>query len=175
MRWAWTQLVLALASVGLVKRFQVMFVSFADNLFSTMWNWWMALLIYWSLYTSVPFPMQTTHQKSPDYRSNKWLMIQGRIQKKDVTKQGLFFLRCTNGSYLILQGDVLPNESLKPLSKLQYVFWNFGPFVKEKEVNQNESDLTTISYQPFWKPWDDSPCLLPGLSLISDSCGQIPR
>jgi len=94
-----------------------------------------------------------------------------QVSEKDVAKQGLFFLRCTNGGYLISQGDVLPNESLKLLSDLQYIFQGFG----SADGFSVQPDLHDLLYRPFWKPRDASPCLLPGISLISDSCGRIPR
>jgi hypothetical protein len=94
-----------------------------------------------------------------------------QASEKDVGKQGLFFLGCTNGGYLISQGDVLPNESYQLLAELQDVFRDFG----SADGFSVEPDLDTLLYRPFWKPRDASPCLLPGLCLISDSCGRIPR
>lgn len=94
-----------------------------------------------------------------------------QITEKDVAMQGLFFLRCTTGGRLISQGDTIPSESLEFLSELQYVFRDFG-YAKGFSVRPNIPDLL---YRPFWMPRDASPCLLPGISLISDACGRIPR
>ncbi len=91
--------------------------------------------------------------------------------EKEVAEQGLFFLKCTSGGLLVSQGDVLPNESLNLLADLKYVFREFcsaGGFSLRPE-------LRDLLYRPFWKPRDSSPCLLPGVSLISDACGRIPR
>jgi len=93
------------------------------------------------------------------------------VSEIDVGKQGLFFLRCVNGGYLISQGDVLPNESLKLLGDCEEIFRDFS----SADGFAVEPDLRSILYRPFWKPRDASPCLLPGISLISDSCGRIPR
>ncbi|KAL7538681.1 hypothetical protein ACHAWF_006181 [Thalassiosira exigua] len=94
-----------------------------------------------------------------------------QVSDKDIARQGLFFLKCTSGLTLISQGDVLPNESLKLLGDLQQIFKGFC----NADGFLVEPDLRNFLYRPFWKPRDASPCLLPGLSLISDSCGRIPR
>ena len=94
-----------------------------------------------------------------------------QVSEINVAKQGQLFLSCTNGGYLIAQGDILPNESNKLLEDLQYVFRDYG----SADGFSVQPDLSSILYRPFWKPRSSSPCLLPGLSLISDSCGRIPR
>jgi insulysin len=94
-----------------------------------------------------------------------------QITEKDVASQGLFFLRCTNGGRLISQGDVVPSEAFELLAELQFVFREFG----YAEGFSVEPELSELLYRPFWKPRDASPCLLPGISLISDACGRIPR
>ena len=90
---------------------------------------------------------------------------------RDVAKQGEFFLKCTSGGYLISQGDILPNESSKLLADLQGVFSDYG----NADGFAVRPEIRALLYRPFWKPRSSSPCLLPGLSLISDCCGRIPR
>lgn len=94
-----------------------------------------------------------------------------QASEKEVANQGLFFLKCVNGGYMISQGDVLPKEAQTLLSEIEYVFRDFS----SADGFAVEPDLKSILYRPFWKPRDASPCLLPGISLISDSCGRIPR
>jgi insulysin len=94
-----------------------------------------------------------------------------QVTEKDVATQGLFFLRCTSGGRLIAQGDVVPSEAFELLSELQFVFKEFG----NSDGFSVHPELTELLYKPFWKPRDASPCLLPGISLISDACGRIPR
>ncbi|KAL3817042.1 hypothetical protein ACHAXA_002954 [Cyclostephanos tholiformis] len=94
-----------------------------------------------------------------------------QVTEKEVAEQGLLFLKCTSGGILVSQGDVLPNESLNLLADLKYVFREFcsaGGFSIQPQ-------LRDLLYRPIWKPRDSSPCLLPGISLISDACGRIPR
>jgi len=94
-----------------------------------------------------------------------------KVPDNEVANQGLFFLRCTNGAYVISQGDVLPSESRQLSSDLEYVFRDFG----NAAGFAAEPNLEDILYKVIWKPREASPCLLPGLSLISDSCGRVPR
>lgn len=90
----------------------------------------------------------------------------GQASERDIGNQGLFFLSCTNGGYLISQGGVLPNESYQLLSNLQAVL------LRSADSLLIEPDLDTLLYQLLWKSQDTSPCLLPSLSLISNSCGR---
>ncbi|KAL9191516.1 hypothetical protein ACHAXT_001222 [Thalassiosira profunda] len=95
------------------------------------------------------------------------------VSDREVAQQGYFFLRCVTGGCLISQGDIVPSESLKLSSDLQKIvqdqsFGSAGGF-------ECDPDLRDLLYRPFWKPRDASPCLLPGLNLISDACGRVPR
>lgn len=60
---------------------------------------------------------------------------------------------------------MLPDESMKLLSELQFIF-------RDSKAADNfaaNPDLRDLMYRPFWKPRDSgSPCLLPGVALISD-------
>ena len=95
-----------------------------------------------------------------------------QVTEKEVGEHGLFFLKCTTGGMLISQGDVLPNESTKLAAEIRDVFSGFG----EADGFAVHPDLRDLLYKPVWKPRDASlPCLLPGITLISDGCGRIPR
>jgi len=90
---------------------------------------------------------------------------------KDIARKAKQFLESTGGGYLISQGDILPTESSKLLADLQDIFRDYctsNEFTIQPEVR-------ALLYRPFWKPRSSSPCLLPGINLISDSCGRIPR
>ena len=95
-----------------------------------------------------------------------------RVSERDVAIQGSSLLQSVNGGYLISQGDVLPKESLKLLSELQLIFRDFA---SSTHGFVSEPDLPDLMYRPFWKPRSSSPCLLPGVALISDMCGRVPR
>ena len=95
-----------------------------------------------------------------------------QVTEKEVGEHGLFFLKCTTGGILISQGDVLPNESMKLVAEIQDLFSGFG----EADGFAVQPDLRDLLYKPVWKPRDASLlCLLPGITLISDGCGRIPR
>jgi insulysin len=95
-----------------------------------------------------------------------------KVSEREVANEASFFLKCTSGAYLIAQGDILPRESLKLLSELQFIFRDYTKASNSFVVNPDLRDLT---YKPVWKPKDSSPCLLPGVALISDACGRVPR
>lgn len=69
------------------------------------------------------------------------------------------------------QGDLTPSESLQLSSDLRQVFRGYG----DAKGFECEPALRDILYKPFWKPRESSPCLLPGLSLLADTCGRVPR
>jgi insulysin len=94
------------------------------------------------------------------------------VSEREVANEASFFLKCTIGGFLISQGDVIPRESLKLLSELQFIFRDYTKASKMFVVNP---DLRDLMYKPVWKPKDSSPCLLPGVALISDACGRVPR
>ena len=92
--------------------------------------------------------------------------------ERDVANEASFFLKCTSGGYLITQGDILPRESLKLLSELQFIFRDY---TKASNSFVTSPGLRDLLYRPIWKPSMSSPCLLPGVPLISDACGRVAR
>ena len=105
-------------------------------------------------------------------RKQKTDSFSSRVSERDVANQGMSLLRATSGGFLISQGDVLPKEALKMLSEIELIFRDFTRSSDNFVINPDIGDLM---YLPFWKPRDASPCLLPGVALISDACGRIPR
>jgi insulysin len=124
---------------------------------------------------SVPFRASAIANRSPqmtraekDYVAN---FVIG-VSERDVANEASFFLKCTSGGYLITQGDILPRESLKLLSELQFIFRDY---TKASNSFAASPDLRDLLYRPIWKPNVSSPCLLPGVPLISDACGRVRR
>ena len=61
---------------------------------------------------------------------------------------------------------------MKLVAEIQDLFSGFG----EADGFAVQPDLRDLLYKPVWKPRDASLlCLLPGITLISDGCGRIPR
>jgi hypothetical protein len=95
-----------------------------------------------------------------------------QISEQDVANQGSFFLTCTTGGILITQGDVLPKEGNKLIDDVAYIFRDYGNAASHFQTNPEIRDLL---YVPYWRPRDSSPCLLPGVQLVSEACGRVPR
>jgi hypothetical protein len=95
-----------------------------------------------------------------------------QVNEQEVGNQGGYFLKCTTGGILITQGDVTPTESRNLVQDVKYIFREYGNAASHFGANPEIRDLL---YAPYWKPRDSSPCLLPGVSLVSESCGRVPR
>ena len=95
-----------------------------------------------------------------------------KVSERDVANEASSFLKSTSGGYLIAQGDVLPRESQQIASELQIIFQNY---LKASNNFLARPELRELLYKPIWKPTDSSPCLLPGVPLIADACGRVPR
>jgi hypothetical protein len=95
-----------------------------------------------------------------------------QADEQEVGNQGEYFLKCTTGGILISQGDVTPTESKKLVQDVKYIFREYGNAASHFNTNPEIRDLL---YTPYWRPRDSSPCLLPGVSLVSESCGRVPR
>mmetsp|Transcript_23282 Transcript_23282/g.45042 ORF Transcript_23282/g.45042 Transcript_23282/m.45042 type:complete len:1027 (+) Transcript_23282:268-3348(+) len=94
-----------------------------------------------------------------------------RAPEREVGMEGLALMNSIAGGYLISQGDVLPNESRLLVTSLQQIFGGFKVSIDPFP----EPPLREVMYKPYWKPRDASSCLLPGVTLISDACGRVPR
>ena len=95
-----------------------------------------------------------------------------QIPDQEVANQGSYFLKCTTGAVMITQGDILPKEGNKLLDEVRTIFRDYGKGALYYDANPNLRDLL---YTPYWRPRDASPCLLPGVHLISEACGRVPR
>lgn len=124
---------------------------------------------------SVPTRASALANRSPQMtRSEKDFVASfvTRVSEKDVANEASYFLKCTSGGYLITQGDILPRESQKLMSELQIIF---GDYTKASNNFVVNPELRDLLYRPIWKPNVSSPCLLPGVPLVSDACGRVPR
>ena len=89
------------------------------------------------------------------------------------TEGGIFLYSCT-GAICLAQGDMLPNEAISVISDVKAIFDEVmarDPLMQKAAV----PDLKEILYKPIWKPRGASQCTIPGVPLISDACGRIPR
>jgi insulysin len=94
-----------------------------------------------------------------------------QFSEQDIANQGSFFLKCTSGGVVITQGDILPKEGNTMLEDVRYIFRDYTA----SNHFETNPDIRDLLYRPYWRPRDSSPCLLPGVALISESCGRVPR
>lgn len=88
-----------------------------------------------------------------------------QMSEQHVASQGSFFLKCTCAGILITQGDILPKEGNKLMKEIRHIFRAYAKAENHFETNPVLRDLL---YRPHWRPRDSSPCLLPGVALVSD-------
>ena len=89
------------------------------------------------------------------------------------TEGGIFLYSCT-GALCLAQGDLLPNEAISIISDVKAIFDEVmarDPLMQKAAV----PGLKEILYKPLWKPRGATQCTIPGVPLISDACGRIPR
>lgn len=95
---------------------------------------------------------------------------------QEVSREGKEFLKSCSGALCLVQGDVLPKEAILLVGELKDLFDSVTRSNEDDTVNQPAvPELSDILYKPFWKPRSASLCSIPGVPLISDSCGRIPR
>ena len=87
--------------------------------------------------------------------------------------EGVAFLASCQGAVCLAQGDLLPKEATDLTRDIKLVFGpaiDTGPNASEPAV----PSLQSILYKPMWKP-RSTICLIPGVPLICNACGRIPR
>lgn len=90
-----------------------------------------------------------------------------------VASEGAMFLETCRGGICFAQGDVLPKEAIGLVKDVQRIF--AGSIAVSERVAPAVPELSEILYKPFWKPRSSSICQIPGVPLISNSCGRIQR
>jgi hypothetical protein len=94
---------------------------------------------------------------------------------QEVAREGKSFLASCSGALCLVQGDILPTEALSLVSDLKVLFDAVKAPTDEEAQQPAVPRLSDILYKPFWRPRSASLCSIPGVPLISDSCGRVPR
>jgi insulysin len=94
---------------------------------------------------------------------------------QEVAREGKSFLASCRGALCLVQGDILPKEAISLVSDLKSFFDALQAPADEETKQPAVPNLSNILYKPFWRPRSASICYIPGVPLISDSCGRIPR
>mmetsp|Transcript_28235 Transcript_28235/g.41714 ORF Transcript_28235/g.41714 Transcript_28235/m.41714 type:complete len:135 (-) Transcript_28235:832-1236(-) len=93
---------------------------------------------------------------------------------QEVSREGKAFLASSAGALCLVQGDLLNAEAESLILDLQEVFDSVRSKNEEEATQPAIPKFTDILYTPFWKP-RSSLCSIPGVPLISDACGRVPR
>lgn len=92
----------------------------------------------------------------------------------DAAVEGISFFKSCNGAFFLTQGDLLPAESILLREELKEIF---RPIMIGMNGNTPSATprILDLLYKPIWKPRSASPCAIPGMHLVSDACGRVPR
>lgn len=91
----------------------------------------------------------------------------------DAAFEGIAFLRSCHGATCFAEGDLTPSTCEALMKDLQDIFAvATGGGSGSTTATPTVEDLV---YTSNWKPRSASSCSIPGVSLISDACGRIPR
>jgi insulysin len=96
-----------------------------------------------------------------------------RATSYDAATEGIAFLRSCSGAVCFAEGDLLQSEVVALLSDLNDIFSeSIGSGSRSSAAIPTINDLV---YKPVWKPRFASSCAVPGVALVSDACGRLPR
>lgn len=92
----------------------------------------------------------------------------------EAAAEGNALFRSCSGAVCFAEGDwSTTREILNLQNDLEEIF---APYLsKGRNTAPAIPSLDDLIYKPIWKPRFGSPCALPGVSLVSDACGRVPR
>jgi insulysin len=94
---------------------------------------------------------------------------------QDAAREAKAFLASCTGAIFFVQGDVLPNEALNMAKNIKEFFDRAKGRQEEESTQSATPEISEILYRPQWRPRSAAICSIPGVPLISDACGRIPR
>lgn len=94
----------------------------------------------------------------------------------DAATEGRAFLSSCTGAVCFTEGDLLLSESIQLLVDLRDILKSsLGGANLPLQASAATPPLDELLYKPVWKPRYASACAIPGVYLMSDACGRIPR
>ena len=92
----------------------------------------------------------------------------------EAAAEGYSLLKSCSSAVCLAQGDLLPREAIGLLNDLQDIF---APAISSDDSKSPAvpASISEVLYKPYWKPRGASPCMIPGVPLISNACGRIQR
>jgi insulysin len=97
-----------------------------------------------------------------------------RSTAHEAAAEGLTFLASCSCAICFAQGDILYDEAASLMKELSEIF---QPYVSGKVQGPTAAVPTIgdLTYAPTWKPRSASICAIPGIPLVCDACGRLPR
>ena len=96
----------------------------------------------------------------------------------EAATEGIVFFNSCSGGVAFAQGDLLPQEVDALMDDLREIFGSACDLNNARKSAAAASAIPSIEdlvFKPQWKPRYASPCTLPGMILMSDACGRVPR
>ncbi|GKZ00602.1 hypothetical protein MPSEU_001012400 [Mayamaea pseudoterrestris] len=107
-------------------------------------------------------------------RRRRYISNLRRTTAYEAAVEGMAFLRSCTGAVCFSEGDLLPYDTFELLKDLKQIL---APVDKNDRALSFSKipEIRDLSYRPQWKPRSASPCAVPGVILVNDACGRIPR
>ncbi|CAB9516307.1 Insulin-degrading enzyme [Seminavis robusta] len=93
----------------------------------------------------------------------------------EAATEAIAFYKSVNGGCCFSQGDLLPFEVSSLFNDLQSIFNGELGTKGKSETTTSMPVADDLAYTPVWKPRFGSSCSIPGVPLLSDACGRVPR
>jgi hypothetical protein len=126
---------------------------------------------------------QLSHAPAPGWSSG-WQKRRRKVadalraaRPEDVRAEGAQLWRSVEGSLVLAQGDLLPPEAIALADNFARLAGTPRPSMAAATAEPIAwPPLQSVLYPPRWRPARaGDPCLLPGVQLVADACGRVPR
>jgi hypothetical protein len=102
-------------------------------------------------------------------------LLLGALELIRCAYQAIAFYKSVRGGCAFALGDLLPSETSVLFNDLQSIFKGELGSRGKSETPTYVPTIDDLIYTPVWKPRFGSSCSVPGIPLLSDACGRVPR
>ena len=108
------------------------------------------------------------------FRKRQIILTLKESTASEAAAEGYSLLKSCTSAVCLAQGDLLPKEAIGLLNDLKDIF---APAISSEDSKSSAvpATISEVLYKPYWKPRGASPCMIPGVPLISNACGRIQR
>lgn len=129
--------------------------------------------------TAITSAALSTASKAPGLSPARRRRIMSNLRSStayEVAAEGQAFLRSCSSAVCFAEGDLLESESIQLLNDLRDILQSsLNNDYLPQQASAATPFLDDLIYKPVWKPRYASACSIPGVLLMSDACGRIPR